>query len=269
MSTVIPSNERKSYLFVVGVLLGLSLVAAIVLFYFLDSFAQIQNKGISIGGAAAGFVIIFLLLRDTYFKVPTSESTIENLSADEKIKKYETMIDQLVTSKFDNWVVPYGYNKEISREFQFGFCYPKEWKFSKFPQLTLYGAAIDFNSVERLGVCRNVNLTFQDISGISIEENSNLHEIFNASMNGAIAMLPNSKLIFEDNFLFQGLPAKKYRIDYVANVSETQTLPLTLYQIAVADKERKNVFALSFTTTKEDFETSRSKFDDIAGTFRI
>jgi len=54
-------KERKSRLLVVGVLLILSLVAAVVLFYCLDSFAQVQNKTVSLGGAAAGFVVILVL----------------------------------------------------------------------------------------------------------------------------------------------------------------------------------------------------------------
>ena len=48
-------SEKKSSIIVVGVLLLLSLLAAFVLFFVLDSFAEIQNKTISIGGAAAGF----------------------------------------------------------------------------------------------------------------------------------------------------------------------------------------------------------------------
>lgn len=261
MANVNHSREIRSFLFVVLVLLILSLVAAVVLFYFLDSFAQVQNKVVSLGGAAAGFVVIFLLLRDTYFRVTSTEREFKKLSTDEKIRRLEAQIEQLITSKLDNFVVPEGYKPEVSKEFQFGFCYPEYWEFSRFPQETLYGFARDLKSAERLGFARNVNVIITDINSWEGE----LDEIYESCLANVLTVMPNAKLVFKENFLFQGLVARKYRVDWVTNLGEQ----LALYQILVADKDRKNLYTLSFTTTQEDFDSSRVLFDNIAGTFRI
>ena len=261
MANVNLSRERRSSLLVVGVLLILGLGSAIVLFYFMDSFAQIQNKGVSLGGAAAGFVVIFLLLRNTYFRVTSTEREFKKLSTDEKIKRLETQIEQLIISKLDNFVVPEGYKSEVSKEFQFGFCYPEDWEFSRFPQQTQYGFARDLKSAEKLGFARNMNVIITDISSYEGE----LDEIYESNLEEVLRLMPNAKLVFKENFLFQGLPARKYRVDWVTNLGEQ----LALYQILVADKDRKNLYIISFTTTKEDFNSSRVLFDNIAGTFRI
>lgn len=264
MTNINLSGERRSFLLVVGILLILSLGAAIVLFYFLDSFAQVQSRGVSLGGAAAGFVVIFLLLRDTYFRVTSTERKFKNLSAGEKIRRLETQIEQLIASKLDNFIVPQGHKSEISKEFQFGFCYPKDWDFSRFPQKTFYGFAVDLKSAEILGVARNVNIFIEDIEDISKEE-GDLREIYESSLAGGLAFIPNAELIFKEEFLFQGLPATKSRINYVTNLGEE----LALYQISVADKNRKNLYTISFTTTQGDFDSSKALFDNIASTFRI
>jgi len=255
------ATERSSFLIVVGVLLILSLGAAIVLFYFLDSYAQVQNKTISLGGAAAGFVVIFLLLRETYFKVTSTEREFQQLSTDEKIRRLEVQIEQFVTSKLDNFTIPSGYKAEVSKEFQFGFCYPEDWEFARFPQQTLYGFARDLQSHKRLGFARNMNVAITDISS----GGEDLHKMYEEGVAGNLAFIPNAELIFKEEILFQGLPAMKYRVNYVSNLGDE----CTLYQILVVDKDRKNYYAISFTTTQEDFSSSRTLFDSIASTFRI
>lgn len=255
------SRERKSFLLVVGVLLILSLGAAVVLFYFLDSFAQVQNKGVSLGGAAAGFVVIFLLLRNTYFRVTSTEREFERLSADEKIRRLETQLEQLITSKLDNFTVPEGYKPEVSKEFQFGFCYPKGWEFSRFPQQTQYGLARDLKSAEKLGFARNVNVIITDIGS----QEADLDKIYESGLTETLTLVPNAELVFKEESLFQGLLSMKYRVNWVTNLGDR----LALYQILVADKNRKKLHIISFTTTQEDFDSSRVLFDSIASTFRI
>lgn len=261
MANINLSGERRSFLLVVVILLILSLGAAVVLFYFLDSVAQVQSKGVSLGGAAAGFVVIFLLLRDTYFRVTSTERKFKNLSADEKIHRLETQIEQLIASKLDNFIVPQGYKSEISKEFQFGFCYPEDWQFSRFPQKTFYGLAAGLKSAEILGFARNMNVFIEDIS----EMEGDLREIYKSSLANALVIIPNTELIFEEEFLLQCLPASKWRINYVTNLGEE----LALYQISVADKNRKNLYTISFATARGDFDSSKALFDNIASTFRI
>lgn len=255
------STERKSYLFVVGILLVMSLFSAFFLFYILDSYARIENKGFSLGGATAGFFIIFLLLRDSYFRVTSTERDFEKISTDEKIRSLESQINHLITSKLDNFIVPDGYKAEVSKEFQFGFCYPEDWEFSKFPQQTIYGVARDLISAKKLGFARNINVIIKDISSQEMD----LQQMYEVNLSSTLALIPNPKLIFKEDSLFQGLPAMKSRINYISNLGEQ----LTVYQIYVADKNRKNLFFITFTTTKEDFDSAKVLFDNMTSTFRI
>ena len=68
-----------------------STVIAFVLFYFLDSYAAIENSAVSFGGALAGFWIVFKVLSDHYGRVEESElqQTIDELTvrlAEKRIK---------------------------------------------------------------------------------------------------------------------------------------------------------------------------------------
>ena len=106
-----------------------------------------------------------------------------------------------------------------------------------------------------------MNVIITDISSHEGE----LDEIYEGSLSVVLTCMPNAKLVFKENSLFQGLAAMKCRVDWVTNLGEQ----LALYQILVADKGRKNLYTISFTTTQEDFDSSRVLFANIAGTFRI
>lgn len=261
MDNMTVPKERKSRLIVVGVLLILSLVAAVVLFYFLDSFAQVQNRTVSLGGAAAGFVVIFYLLRNTYFRVPSTDIVPSGKSKDEEIEILKNLLKKAIASKLDNFVVPEGYKDEVSQEFQFGFCYPQDWEFSRFPQITVYGAARDSKSAEKPGIARNVTVVVTDMSN----DKRDLNEIYENGVQSVLLSVPNAELVSKKELLFQGLPAMKYRANYVTNDGRQ----LTLDQTAVADKERNNLYHITFSTTQENFDSSKGLFENIASTFRI
>jgi hypothetical protein len=255
------ARSRKGSLLAVGVLLILSLAAAFVLFYFLESRAQIQNKGITVGGAAAGFMLISLLLRNTYFKLVSEERTLETVSDDERIRSIEEQVQQLVASKLDNFTVPAGYRSEISTEFCFGFCYPSDWKFSRYPQFVMYGSAIDAKSATTLDFARNMNVNIEDIRN----RQESLHDLLDAGILLALKLLPNAQSVSADHFLLNGLAAIRSIINYVTNDGRQ----LSLLSIMVADRDRQKLYTASFTTTTQDFPSSKPLFDDILSTFRM
>jgi len=189
------------------------------------------------------------------------------LSSSERIVKYRELIEREIRdSLLINFNVPAGYKPEISEsgKFIFGFCYPEDWAFSKFPEQVRYGAAYDTTSAEKLGFTRNINIVIDNLT----DNNIDLSEYYQASLAQVLAFIPNSNLVFkEEDFIFQGLHATRWRIDWKPNIEMKQVV--SNYQIVAADKEKKNVYNISFTTTQEDFETSRKLFDNIAATFRI
>ena len=93
-------------------------------------------------------------------------------------------------------------------------------------------------------------------------------DIYEQGLQQVLRIFSKAKLVFkEGDFIFQGLPAMRHRIDWTPQAEEKQVI--SLYQIQVADEKRNNLYTISFTTLKEDFEKSRPVFDNIANTFRI
>lgn len=259
MNNTIQSKTWKISICITAALFILSLIAAYILFNFLDSSATFENKTVNLGGAAAGFVIIFWLLRNTFFKIDTNN--LAGQSKDEQIHQLELKIKDLVAAKLDNFIVPENYTAEISNEFKFGFCYPKDWNFNKFPQQTFYGAAIDSAPDTEQAFHRNINIVISDIS--HVEED--LTSLYDNGYNSLLAFLPNPTPISIEDCLLNGLPAKKYRVNYVNN----EGLALTLYQILIADKNKTNLYAISFTVSQANFENSKSLFDNMLSTLRV
>ncbi len=254
------SYNIKNKLFVVFLFWLLSLIGSIILYYFLDSIANIEYKGVSIAGSVAVFYIIYKLLANVYFKDSTPLFD-KNESVEQKLKKLEEMIqEQIKTELLNNFVIPANYSFEISKEFKFGFCYPQDWSFSRFPQQTQYGVIKDQSSGKIYGFSTNFNIIISDIS----DSKSNLNEIYNAGLS-VLNILPNSNLIDNNDFLFNGLQARKHRIDYIDN----KGLELTAYQVLVADESKERLFVLTFTTVTSQFNTNKTTFDDILSTFRF
>jgi hypothetical protein len=260
LSERIQSAQRRSLLAIL-VMFFLSLVAAVVLFYFLDSFARIQSTGIELGGAAAGFVAVFLLLRNTYYKLTSADITAADVSADEKIQELQEQIRVLIEGKLDNFTVPTGFKSVISPEFEFGFCYPQDWQFTPYPQNTQYGIAIDLNSPKSSGRGRNLLIAIADIS----KETAELDQLYEQQLRMSRLITPSFELVYKQSVLFLGLPALKIRNNAIGN----DGFSFTNYQILVANKGRKYLYTICFTDAKGNFDASQAMFDSIASTFRI
>ncbi|SPE36594.1 hypothetical protein SBA6_590043 [Candidatus Sulfopaludibacter sp. SbA6] len=68
-----PKEESLSNLTVVAVLFACSLLAAFVLFKILQSTAAIQKKEYQVGGAAAGFLVIYMALYGSYSQLQKAQ----------------------------------------------------------------------------------------------------------------------------------------------------------------------------------------------------
>lgn len=248
-------------LIVVAALLGLSLGAAFVLFHFFESFAEIENKGVKLGGAIAGFVAIFFLLRHTYFKLTSLDAASGTRSAEEQIQVLETQLKQILIGTLENFLVPEGFKPFVSPEFRFGICFPEEWVFVPFPQMTMYGIAIDAGHSEEIGFGRNVNIMISQVEPGASEDK----DIAEITREATLSVLPNSELVLEEHFLCQGQRALRQIVNYQPNNQKE----LTAYQIKVLNPTQQQLVIVTYTTTKEDFEGSRKLFDDILGTLRL
>lgn len=194
-------------------------------------------------------------LQDNISKTELLPVEDQNITPLQKIAKYRELIEQETKNNLlMNFNVPDGYTAEIStiNKFIFGFCYPKDWVFTRLAEQTQYGVAVDIQSADNIGFGRNVNVVIDDIS----KNTSDLSAIYEGALQQVMLIFSKAKLIFKDeDFIFQGLPALRYRVDWLPQTEEKQVV--SLYQIQVADKNRKNLYIISFTALKEDFEKSR------------
>ena len=197
----------------------------------------------------------------------------QNLTSSQRISKYKELIAaETRENLLLNFNVPENYKSEISTidKFPFGFCYPESWTFSKLPEQIRYGAAVDKESIKDIGFSRSVNIMIDGISELKLKKDSvnELKSVYENSLKQILALLPEAKLKYtKENIIFHGLSAAKWTIFWVPQ--DEIKKPLALYQIIVADKDRKNLYTISFTTTQDDFENTKWLFDNIANTFRL
>lgn len=198
---------------------------------------------------------------------PDNSLNFASLSPAERVVRYKELINQETRNNLLlNFNVPEGYIAEVSTidALAFGFCYPQHWVFSRFPKLIQYGSVSDVQSLTDIGFKRNMNVCIEDISQNQIS----LKELYESGLQNILSCFSKPKLVSkEENFIFQGLPAMRHTINWIPKTEVNKTL--TLYQIQVADKEKRKLYSISFTTLKEDFERSKVIFDNIANTFRI
>lgn len=203
----------------------------------------------------------------------TLDYELQSLTPAQRVDKYRQLIMQETSNNLLlNFNIPENYKPEIStmEKYIFGFCYPEKWTFSKPPEQITYGIAVDNESTKDLGFHRNMNIVINDISGVNFKTDSTnmLEMLYKNSLDTVMSILSKTNLIFYDKeLIFQGLSASRWRIDWTPQ--DENNRDLTTYQIVVADKDRKNLYSITFTTTKDDFEKSQRLFDNIANTFRI
>ena len=235
-----------------------------MLFWLLDSAAQIQQRGYSIGGALAGFTVVFMLLRWTYFAMVAAHSPGAGASSGSEVQlgRLEQGLRDLVAAQLDNFTVPPGYVAEISPQFRFAFCYPEGWEFGRFPASVQYGFARDAVLQSTKGVRRQLTITISDVSGM---KESDVDAVLEANASMPSVLLPNAHEQSRERFLFHGRRAirQELRVEYRDG---DQAMA---YNIAVANAHRTRLFNISFMTDVKDFPTAKQVFDDIAATFRV
>lgn len=242
LSIITYSSLRKNPLLVVVVITILSIFVAYVCFNILQSSAQVENELMSIGGGIAGFFVCFHLTKNLYLKLGGGSSVDDRITV-------------LVEDHLEGFKVPEGFKKEVSTDFKFGIAYPKEWVFSRLPQMTVYGKGMDLeNDV-------GFNIVIEDVSDADI---TNRDEFYESALQSA-AILTNAEIIFSEIGIISNLRAIKWRLD----TKMRGEIEMTSYQVGLLDERMNRLYILTFTTIPENFDRDRAIFDNIANTFRI
>ncbi len=255
-------NDRLYGIIFMIVLSCLSLGTSFILFQVLDSIAEVKSKSISLGGAAAGFYIIFKLLEKSYYKVFAQESKllidIEELKKENK--RLLLKIGQLTKIKVD---CPDNYISEISSDLKFGFAYPDYWHFakSKFIDYCFVVEKPENNKGKTNDIVTNFSVVYIDTSEIEndIEEISEIH------IKDELYETPNSKIIEKaDNFI-NGIKVKKTTILWIDDKRNEFIGYLNLF----LDEANQRIIKVTCTSLKHEFEMKKETFDNILNTFRI
>ncbi len=197
---------------------------------------------------------------------PTNADDLKKLSPAQRIAKYRDLIEQETQQNLlVNFHIPQGYTAEISSipNLTFGFCYPKEWKFSRLPEKIQYGTVADVTQIGEGGFARNLMVVIGEISG----EVGSLEQAYQGCVQFNLDSAANAQLMFQEMVIFQGLQAVRFGMTF-ALPSFTQ-VQVYSYQTLVIDARQKYLYNIVFTTTADDFEKARPIFDNIANTFRI
>ncbi len=187
-----------------------------------------------IGMLAVIFLLIFIVAGLALFRPealggnrPADNSlNFASLSPAERVVKYKELIDRETRNNLLlNFYVPEGYISEVSTidALAFGFCYPQHWVFSRFPEHIQYGAARDVQSAADIGFARNMNIGISDIS----QYHTPLKDLYEHGLQNLLSCSSESKVVFkEENFIFQGLPAMRYIVNWIPKTEENKTLTL-------------------------------------------
>ncbi len=112
---------RPNKLVAISTIVGLSLLAAVVLFGFLKSTGVVKNDAFELGGAAAGFLITLWTLRKWHDAI--DEKELEELRT-----RTRQLTDQLGQLEVPAMQLPAGYTSFVDREHSLQFGYPSDWK---------------------------------------------------------------------------------------------------------------------------------------------
>ncbi|HEB28258.1 MAG TPA: hypothetical protein ENI05_10850 [Porticoccus sp.] len=109
------------------VLFGSSLLAAVILYGALPSTGIWESKGIQLSGAAAGFIIFFLLANRVFHSLQKLQIEQRNNNNQQRIDALEQKINQLKAGELPDIECPSNFETIISKDFGLGFSKPREW----------------------------------------------------------------------------------------------------------------------------------------------
>ena len=172
MNTSVDKTQSLSPILTYAVLFGCSLVAAIVLYGFLASTGIWESKGAKLGGAAAGFVIFFLLSIHGYLKLNTSQNNQKKEQTDGRIVALEQEIKRLTSLEIPNIECPNNFEKIISKDFGLGFAKPREWKNHPEQHIGVYMQPLD-DKVQAAKFRGNITVTVTPLALLDLPSDPN------------------------------------------------------------------------------------------------
>lgn len=233
-------EKESKYAIILGSFFSMSLVASVVLFSYLESHAEVVNPTYRLGGAIAGFFVIFVTLCYTYSKLiakPPSEMAKEAARAITK---------------------PRGFREYKSSARGFLIYYPKEWEVRE-SQLVppVFFERGDGPSVNIVTDKAEEKL-LQDIE----KDASAFSEFYGDVFEN---MFKDCKVLEKSTIALHGVQCPMYAIE-----RKIKDVVVRQVQIAYLDVAAKKIHWMTFSADASgEYEDLRPLFQKMISTFRV
>jgi len=222
---------------IVGFYFALSLVGAVVLFHYLESYAEVVNPAYRLGGAVAGYFVIFVTLLTAYSRLIAKPSSTVIKEALKGISKPRGLTEY----------------KDVSRGFS--TYYPKKWNVSE----------ADFPPVEfERGDGPSLNIVTQAVEKKNlqrVEKDPSMLTDFLESVWKA--MFPDVEIIDKGTIALLGVRCPKF-----VSRKPIGSLNLRQTQIAYLDIPTKRLHVITWTVSETEYNELSPIFEKILSTFR-
>lgn len=135
-----------------------SLIGASVLYGAFPSTGVFQNKEFQLGGAAAGFVAIFLLASQVFRSLQKQQAESLAKSQSSQIKTLEQELKALRREGLPDVICPDGFEVIVSKDYGIGFSKPRLWEPNTEQSIGLYMRPINSENIDP-SFRGNINVT--------------------------------------------------------------------------------------------------------------
>lgn len=232
-------EKETKYAIIVGFFFALSLVGAVVLFSTLESYAEVVNPPYRLGGAIAGFFVIFIILFTSYSRLLAKPPSKLIKEAAKAITK------------------PKGFREFRSGERGFSICYPKKWELSE---------EMSMKVMFRREDGPNVNIVTQKDRKKFIEKLKTDLSIYSEDVEKLF------KMISKDWRVLEKTTTALHGIQCPTFISEKKMgahLTLRLFQVIYPDVKGEKFHFISWTASDTEYDDLKPVFEKILSTFQI
>lgn len=268
-------NQNTSFrnaLVVHTLIFGTSLLAAYVLYGVLKSTGTFENKGAQLGGAAAGFVIVFLLSSSVFSnmlkRLHDNQKDSESEDAKITIKRLQATIDELISVQFSPGFIPAGFAGHTAREEGLAYAYPIDWQPKNEKSIGQYFRSPIQSQGKPELFNGNIMVTIVPISSAPSGQPQNqesIDAILDANRDG-VAKLYSAQNVTSEKIFVAGLAGRRYRGNFIHFESKAA---VSFDLILVLEPQSSRLFCFSLYERTELIEAASAKLLTLVATAKI